>query len=322
MERLPNDKPYIIYLSHQDKEFEKKLKDIIMNNIHNVEVRIAKVRADIPIDPNVSQADLIILDVYFDDIELMERAEAGLEKIYDRNSPPPPFLVLIDAENFDPKKLSFVDAYPDVYFDFYDQKHFYDFIFCNRIKVLLSIPKILKLSKYQKTELQKNLWMALDYSNVYIVILDSDFKVVLCNHHLARSLGFKNEDEVIGQEWSKFLGPVEREVVTYVQSEILKGSKKYEEFTNDIFPVNNKPITVKWFNTLINNNFNCAFSIGIPLTKEPDITADVDTIRAYFTDIIKRDRTTINAMKEVTTKYSNIILGKSEDKPNNGGKCS
>lgn len=321
MERLPNDKPYIIYLSHQNKEFEKKLEKSILENIRNVEVVIPKDRTDIPIDPNINSADLIILDIYFENQDIMNRARAGLEKIYDRNSPPPPFLLLIEAENFDYSKLSFVNDYPDVYFDFYDQNHFYDFIFCNRIKVLLSIPKILKLSRYQKTELQKNLWMALDYSNVYIVILDADFKVVLCNHHLAKSLGFNSEDEVIGQEWSRFLGPAERDVVSHVQEEILKGSKKYEEFTNDIVPLNNKPITVKWFNTLINNNFNCAFSIGMPLTKEPDITADVDTIRAYFTDIIKRDRTTINAMKEVTTKYSNLILGKSEDEKSNGGHC-
>ena len=319
MDRLPNDKPYLIYLTHQDKEFEKKLEQMIMSKIRNVEVRIFKQRSDILIEHDAPNADLIILDLLFDDHPQLDRAENALKNLADRHSPPPPFLVIVNAECFDHNKINFVNTYPDVYFDFIDQDHFFEFIFINRIKVLLSIPKILKLSKYQKGELQRNLWMALDYSNLFIVILDEHFKVLLTNYQLAKTLGFENEDVVIGHQWTEFLTPVEDELIQHVFGEILKGNKAYEEFTNDIIPITTKkPITVKWFNTYINNNFNCSFSIGLPITKEPNINADVESVRAYFTDILKKDRTTINAMKEVTMKYSQQILGKQNNKE---GEC-
>jgi hypothetical protein len=94
---------------------------------------------------------------------------------------------------------------------------------------------------------------------------------------------------------------------------IVNKSQCYKEFTNDILDKDNKTITVKWFNTLINSEFNCVFSIGLPLTKEPTLDEDIDSLRSYFRDILEKDKTTINAMKEVTMKYSEKLFGENKN---------
>ena len=102
---------------------------------------------------------------------------------------------------------------------------------------------------------------------------------------------------------------IDFEKIILSEKKTILGNKAYEEFTNNIYNEGTKKsITVRWFNTLINHEFNCVFSIGLPLTKEPTIDEDIDSLRAYFRDILEQDKTVINAMKEITMKYSAKIF--------------
>lgn len=308
MKLLPNSKPYLIYLTNEDKTFEKKLYDVLISRIKNIEVKTFSTRQEMATQliSNIKYVDLVIFDILFDDVNL-ERMENVMKAIHGKS--PTSFLIFTNDKDFDEVKFKKInDQYPDMIYDFFNQHIFNEFIFINRTKALLSIPKLSKSFLMQKEAVQNNLWMALDYSSLFVLILSKEFKVVLANYQLARTLGYNTEDEMIGIDWTKHLTQPDLDVVQHVHEETLTGSKKYEEFSNDVVTKEGKRITVKWFNTMINNTFNSTFSIGVPLTKGISIDDNIETVRAYFTDILKKDSTTIQAMKEVTQKYSNKLL--------------
>ena len=305
MERLPENRPYLIYLSHENKKFEKRLKDTILNNLKNVEVQTFSGREDIPKDPNIMSADLIIIDLIFND-DRLEKLHKGLIEINHKTSTP--YLLFMNHSDFDIERIKFIQEYHEVIFEFLNETAFNEFIFINRIKVLLKIPKISKFSHSEIEKIQSGVWELLDYSNMFVVMLDQNLKIKIINYHLSKTLGYDNPSDLVKKDWKDFLRISDHELVQHVCNEIIKGNQSYKEFTNDIIDINKKSITVKWFNTYINHDFNCVFAIGLPLTKEPSIDEDIDSLRAYFRDILEQDKTVINAMKEITMKYSAKIF--------------
>jgi len=318
MERLPENRSYLIYLSHENKEFEKKLKDLITSNLKNVEVKTFSSRECIPKDNELMLADLIIIDLIFKD-ERLEKLHNALIEVNHKSSTP--YLLFTNHNDFDLSRIKFIHDYPESIFEFVNELTFNDFIFINRIKVLLKIPKISKFSHSEVEKIQDGVWKLLDYSNMFVVMLDHDLKIKIINYHLSKTLGFDSPTELTGQDWRQFLRKPDYELIHHVANEIIKGNQNYKEFTNDIIDINKKTLTVKWFNTLINHEFNCVFSIGLPLTKEPTIDEDIDSLRSYFRDILEQDRTVINAMKEVTMKYSEKIFSEEIQRQKNKKGC-
>lgn len=306
MEILPGNKSYLIYLSHENKEFEKELKSLILTNLNNVEVKTFPSRECIPNDPNLVLADLIIIDLIFQD-ERLEKIHKGLIKINHKISTP--YLLFTNHKDFDLDRITFIKEYPESIFEFVNELTFNKFIFLNRIKNLLKIPKISKFSQSEVEKIQNGIWKLLDYSNMFVVMLDRDLKIKIINYHLTKVLGYEYPSDLISKDWRQFLRKPDYELIHHISNEIMNGNLNYKEFTNDILDKDGKSITVKWFNTLINHEFNCIFSVGVPLTKEPTLDEDIDSLRAYFRDILEQDRTVIQAMKEVTMKYSEKIFG-------------
>lgn len=309
MQRLAINKPYLIYLTNENKEFEKKIHDILLRDVRNIEVKIFPCRQKLgeALTENINFVDLVMLDILFDE-ESLNRMENILQSIYGKS--PTAFLLFTNEKDFNEEKFKDINnRYPDLIYDFMNEHTFNEFVFVNRVKALLSVPRLSKNFIVQKEAVQNNLWMALDYSNLFVVVLNKKMEVVLANYQLAKTLGFEEENKIIGTNWMDYLGPTDTDLVKHVFEETLQGSKSYEEFTNNIYNKNTKKsITVRWFNTLINSTFNCTFSIGVPIVNEPSVDDNVDAVRAYFTDILRKDKTTINAMKEVTMKYSKKLL--------------
>jgi hypothetical protein len=306
MDSLPGNKSYLIYLSHENKEFENRLKNIILSNLNNVEVKTFSGREKIPKDSYLILADLIIIDIIFEDHRL-ELLKEGLIKINHKTTTP--YLFFIN-NNYDLNKISFITKeYSETIYDFINEEIFNEFIFINRIKTLLKIPKISKFTYSEVEKIQSEIWKLLDYSNLFVVMLDRNLEIKIINYHLSKILGYDRPSDLIKKDWREFLRSPDHELIHHVYNEIIDGNQSYKEFTNDIIDLEKKTITVKWFNTLINHDFNCIFSVGVPLTKDPSIDEDIDSLRAYFRDILEQDRTIINAMKEVTMKYSEKILG-------------
>jgi PAS domain S-box-containing protein len=304
MEMLEISKPFLIYLSYEDKEKQENLKDLILKRLRNVEVKSFVLKKELIIQPEFELADLIITDLCFN-LDRIKKIYDILKNIHFKISSP--FLFIVDNESIQEELLQPLQNTKLIY-DFV-RYPFLDTIIINRIRVLLSIPKILKSEGLEKNKIQENIWNVLNYSNMFTLILDKQQNIKLANYHLSHVLGFESEEQLIGLNWKMFIKQSDIELVKYVHEEILSGNEFYTEFTNDIINKQGKTITVKWFNSIINGGFNYIFSIGIPLTREPSLNEDIDSIRSYFADILQKDKTTINAMKEITMKYSNKIFG-------------
>lgn len=304
---LPNNKPYLIYVSLCVKEKEEKIISMITSRLKNIVVKSFDYRNEFPSDFN--QSDLIIVDVISNKDKL---EEIHKKLVYNNLKTTIPYLISIDYTKFKYKDFDVFQKYPDIIFDVYDNNSFNEFAFINRIKCLLSIPRIRKISNIEMEKIQTNIWKLLDYLNMFILVLNKDFVIKIGNFHLARTLGYNDENDLIGLSFEKFIKSNDVELIKHVQTEILNGSESYKEFTFDILDKDYKTITVKWFNMKINGEFNCVFSIGLPLTKEPTLDEDIDSVRAYFRDILEQDKTTINAMKEITMKNANKMLRKVE----------
>jgi len=304
MELLTNNKPFSIYLSYEVNEIREQLKNTILTKLKNVTLTTFELKKDLLVDSEVENADLIITDLC-SNIDRVKKIHDILERVHFKTSTP--FLFIIDDETM---REDLIQPFQDskLIYDFI--KHpFFDLIFINRIRVLLSIPKILKYETAEKKLIQENLWNVLNYSNIFSIVVDKNLNIKLINYHLSHVLGYDNQEELIGKSWRKFLRFPDLSLVEHAAEEVLKGNEIYKEFTNDIITKDGKIITVKWFNSLINNGFDSIFSLGVSLTKEPTLDEDIDSIRSYFTDILQKDKTTINAMKEIANKNSEKILG-------------
>jgi len=155
--------------------------------------------------------------------------------------------------------------------------------------------------KVETSSLRKAVWDMLNYAQMYVVILDTDMNVVLMNYSLAIALGFKDEKEPIGRCWADFI-PVEGKDLVYVVHNKLACEQDlaYREVMNEIQTLSGDKLLIKWFNIPINSNFNMTFSIGLPKLAEP-IHVSEEAVRAYYADILERDKTMIKSIKDSIT---------------------
>lgn len=145
-------------------------------------------------------------------------------------------------------------------------------------------------------KLRNSIWDIFNYLNFILVYLDKDMNIVLANYYLAKTLGYKSEKELIGLNWGQFLLSDEKELVTHVHQENLnEGNNQFREFLNKLRNKNGDDIEVRWFNCTVTNGTVGTFSIGIP----GDEVRSVESMRAYWRDIIEKDKTSIKAMKSL-----------------------
>ena len=71
------------------------------------------------------------------------------------------------------------------------------------------------------------------------------------------------------------------------------------EFANEIITKSGELITVKWFNSMINEGGSGTFSVGLPLSRDISKEDSIDSIRAFWKDKLEQDRTTIQALKNI-----------------------
>lgn len=158
--------------------------------------------------------------------------------------------------------------------------------------------------KEKSGSLTKAIWDILNYASVYIVILDRDMNVRLLNWSLATDLGFESEKDVIGKCWMDFIPVDNRELVRKVHHYLSTNERadKYREITNNIETLKKSIISVKWFNIPVNSGFNLTFSVGIKIDEETNSIIAEDSIRSYYRDIIQKDRTMIQSLRDVVVK--------------------
>lgn len=298
----PCEKIYTIFLKYENVDTLSSIQKFILNEIRNVDVKIFNSESDFINDMDIIYSDLIITD----------QPKTFIENSFCNNFNVPR-LFIVNKNEF---KLS-----NDLYmtYDIIDKNEIDTFEFINRIKLLLNFNRLLKTSNEKAIQMHENLWTLLDYSNFFALILDKNFCVRSINNHLTKTLGYDCQNDLINLNWSKFLKSTDNDIVKYVVQQVLSKNEDYNEFTNDIIDINKNTITVKWFNALINHNYQWIFSIGIPLTiQQPSLDEDIQSIRSYFKEILEQDKTVINAMRQVAKEFTNKLsqgLRKDKNEP-------
>lgn len=151
-------------------------------------------------------------------------------------------------------------------------------------------------------KLRSSIWDIFNYLNFFLVFLDIDMNIVLANHYLSDFLGYESEYDLIGRNWKQFLAPDETELVEHVHHKNLDvKNKDFREFLNKIRSKDGTIIEVRWFNCPVINGVSGTFSIGIP----GDEISSVESMRAYWRDIIEKDKTAIKAMRSLFKSKEN-----------------
>lgn len=132
-----------------------------------------------------------------------------------------------------------------------------------------------------------NTWNVLNLVNCFIVVLDADMNIKICNQLLSKILGYNNPQDIYGKSWLDFIPETSNEIIKMVHNSVLDNETDIKEFTNEIIGSDNKVHLVKWFNASINSELNWTFSIGLPYFEEQLITDSADNIREAFVDLLK-----------------------------------
>lgn len=162
---------------------------------------------------------------------------------------------------------------------------------------------IIKKLKKEAGSLKKAIWDMLNYSSLYLVLLDQKMIIKLCNWSLAKSLGYETEKDIVGQCWLNFIPEKDIDRIKMIHNSVAnKNDSTYEEVINDIKTKDGKIISVKWFNLQINNNYHMTMSLGLHLTKTIEAIQPEDSIRSFYRDVIDKDRTMIKSLRDVVFK--------------------
>lgn len=158
----------------------------------------------------------------------------------------------------------------------------------------------LKKYKNESLSLKKAIWDMLNYANMYVLILDKEMTIKLCNWSLATTLGFKDETEILERCWLDFIPENNRNLVKQIHGMIKtceeQKDEKYKEILNDVLLPNGETMLVRWFNMCINHSYNMTFSIGIAQITQAKATDE--SIRAYYMGVIEKDRTMIHSLRD------------------------
>jgi len=166
------------------------------------------------------------------------------------------------------------------------------------IKAKIDIDK----EKAKSNRLQKTVWDMLNYANMFVLVLDSEMTIKLVNWSLATRLGFKHESEPLGRCWLDFLEPKDIEWLKAVHHAVTystKEAEKYREVINIVVALDGTKLKIKWFNAMINHNYNFTFSLGIFEEAELKTEVTEDSIRAFYRDVIEKDKVMIKGLKDM-----------------------
>ena len=240
-------------------------------------------------DVNFLKVDLFIIDVFLGDYDGRDLCNI----ITKRGSKAPVLFIsgMIPSNDF-------FEVTNDCYAVDFIQKPYDLLVFVNRVKVLLSLSlNYQKLEKKIKFR-EHMVWNIFNYSHFYVVVVNDDFTIKLANHKLAIDLGFKSEEEMIGKNCLDFVVENQKDFAKIIRDQLSTANSSHHESITDMKPLHGEMITVRWFNSYVNDGNNFSFSIGIPI-QIPRYGNSVESIRHYFNTVLDKDHKMIMAMKEV-----------------------
>ena len=237
------------------------------------------------------------ITLYIIDIELGDKSNKGTDlalKIAHNKTGS----IILFMSGYDYTINSFSDFKGKVIYDFIKKPFSYEEL-ASRISVLLNVSQTYNELETRLRNTRHAVWDMMNYTKMFVVILDENLKVKIANWYLATELGFENEDDLLDKCWLQFVDEQKHDLIKRVHSiAISEEFYKVREVVNEIITLDGKIINVKWFNTKINDKYHWSFSIGIPMVNDTLHAETEETIRSYYKDIIARDRTMIEALRD------------------------
>jgi len=145
-------------------------------------------------------------------------------------------------------------------------------------------------------DLQNAIWDILNYLPYFVLLIDEKYTIKLSNYALATTLGFEDEQEVVGKNWLNFVEPNYRDKVEENLNYLMKNPSICMELSYKITPKQGDSILTKWNVSCSNGGRNFTIKIGA-IAK--DIKSEIveDSIESYFRNVLKKDRTLIQSLK-------------------------
>lgn len=288
-----DDNKQVIFILDDDIGVTRLLKETINKKIPEVFVYCFQTCDKMMVHPVIDEVGLFIIDIELD--SNLKGNQVANELFKNELNVPYLFMSGSDYE----------------YECFSEYGYTYDFIkkpcdtdkLINRILVLLKVGIAYKKHEIEKRKLQINLKELFNYTNIYMLILNSDMTIKMCSYKLAKDLGYTSEESLIGENWSQFLKEKDQTKIKIVHDNVVDNTEKYQKFlrevTNKIVTKTGTTIAIKWFNSRIKNGDVFSFSIGIPYNRKVSPDDNIDSIRAYWKHVLDKDETTLKALKNV-----------------------
>lgn len=241
---------------------------------------------------------LYIIDVVLED-QILDGRELALEILKRQTDP-----IFLFTSGYDYNLSSFCPLKGKAIYDFLNKPISFEEI-KNRVSVLLNVSKTYADLQENMRTVKHAVWDILNYSNLFVIMMDTDFKIKLASWYLATALGFDNEEDLIGKDFTEFIPDKNKDFVKSLYEAITTNDEKYYKPVEIITKVklHDKVIEVKWFSAFINDTNNMIFNIGIPLEESKFGTTE-ESIRSYYKDILIQDRTMIESLRDTVLKVS------------------
>lgn len=290
------DEKQIIFLLDDEEDICLVCKEFIKAYLPEIDIYTFTSYDEFKIHELLPNVSLFIYDIMLNNEITGDKIALEINKI---NKSP---VLFISGLNYN------FDSFRDIEFT-------YDFItkpidsssMINRIKLLLKFSTYYKSFIFEKNKLYISIKELMDYSNIYMVVINKDLKIKMCSLKLAKDLGYNNINEIEGKSWLDYIDKNDKtEVINihkYIISDNKNGYDKYKEINSNIILKDDSKINVKWFNAKLNNNFNCTFSIGIPYDNDEITENDsMDDIRTYWRHIINENNSILNTLRILVKK--------------------
>lgn len=142
-----------------------------------------------------------------------------------------------------------------------------------------------------------NMWNVLEYANYYVMILDKNLRIILCNQILSKVLGHNSSLEPVGEEFTKYISKDDEYIFKSMQVHISQNDEM-SEFLSEIVDLKGKKHVVKWFNSWINSDTHWTFCFGVPIKDDVFQMESISAMREKYKDIISIHRNLIHELKE------------------------
>jgi hypothetical protein len=152
-------------------------------------------------------------------------------------------------------------------------------------------------------------------SSFYFVIVDRDLNIIVANKKVEETILGKcacTEVNLIGKSWINFVSNDDQMLAKTAYTSIFrfKGDLESPEITYSIKTPDCSTLPICWVTSYIDTNIDWTISIG---TKTRSVNLGIsneESIREYYRNLIDKDKKMIDIVREVTSKYSNMILKK------------